>query len=158
VGDRGIRQTGKGKRKVVNTKKRDIEILEELDNEEPNLCSIELIADLPGASGSMVIDQSLDITLRGELNAAMKAVRFLFPETPDPHRQGGVIYSLNREFIQHKMITRNEETFVSEGTDEATGIKIIFRANKASVDVGHLINVIRGNGGATYIEKGLRRR
>ena len=51
--------------------------IDRLLNDELNLCSIELIAK----GGSMIIDQSLDITLRGELSAAMKAVRFLFTET-----------------------------------------------------------------------------
>jgi hypothetical protein len=132
-------------------------------DDEPNLCSIELIAE----GGSMVIDQSLDITLRGELNAAMKAARFPFPESKntEPIELNGIVlqpgesttYGLNREFI--KGMTQfcfSDGRFSAHG--EKDGITVKFKANKASVDIGHLINAIRLEGGASWIEKGLVKR
>ena len=138
--------------------------LKELTESEPNLCSIELIAE----GGSMLIDQSLDITLRGDLEQALKAVRFLFPESKNDRpidMGGGVIlgpgesttYGLNREFIKDMtQMCFSDGRFQAHG--EKDGITIRFKANKASVDVGHLINAIRLEGGASWIEKGLKKR
>ena len=138
--------------------------MDDTDEDEPNLCSIEMAAwhisphELALSyiiiSGSIIIDQSLDITLRGELNAAMAAVRFLFPETVD----GDVTtYSLNREFIQ-KMNQSTDPDGGFRSCGEQDGIKITFKANKTSVDVGHLINAIRMTGGASGVESKLRER
>lgn len=125
--------------------------LKELTKSEPNLCSIELIAE----GGSIVIDQSLDVTLRFDLDKAMEAVRFIFVDKVDGDTTR---YSLNRDFINHRMFRVNEPGFVTEGYDRKTGIKVIFRANKDSADLLLLLDAVRINGGANGIEKRLRER
>jgi len=112
-----------------------------------NRCSIELMT----LGGGMLIDQSLDVTLRGDLDKALKVLYFLFPETKEGEQ---TIYGINRDFLRTMRQSGNKV----EGKDEQEKINVRFRWNKDSHDIGHLINAIRVNGGASRIERELRGR
>jgi hypothetical protein len=132
----------------------DIKNIIELTDKEPRTCSITAWND----GGGFVLDQSLDITVRGDPAEARKCVLFLFPMTI---KDGDMTFSINREFMARMDECRDvsiKGDYHANGFDIGTGMRVEFRSSHDPKDVGHLMNAFRANGAVRYFDRGIRAR
>ena len=118
--------------------------LEELASREPRTCSIKLYLD----HATVTIDQSLDVSIKGNSEQAREAVLFLFPTTTDA--DGITTMSVNKEFIS-KMKVITQTPFKACG--EQNRIIVRFLASHDAKDIAHLMNAFRWAGGMDYFDK-----
>lgn len=121
------------------------QLLSQLVESEPRTCSITMSCD----GAAVVIDQSLDVTVRGDATKARAAWLHLLPETRD---EDATTYGVNREFIAS--MHGDDHRATAEDGDFA----LEFVASHSLVDCGHLINALRANGGVQYFDRGQRGR
>ncbi|OPX65637.1 MAG: hypothetical protein A4E30_00308 [Methanomassiliicoccales archaeon PtaB.Bin215] len=127
------------------------DMLSTLTLEEPRLCSITVSFN----GSAAVIDQSLDITIRGDRDNARIAFLFMFPETLN--EDGSVSYGVNKDVLMEMSASYSETVgYTSEVVQEP--YRVSMRATHDLKDCGHLINAIRLNGGVRYFDRGGERK
>lgn len=122
-----------------------LDMLNKLTIETPSLCSITMSFQ----NGGVVVDQSLDITIRGDRDNARIAFSFMFPEEVD--KEGDIHLKVNRQALRNMSCVYDPSTGHIMWLDDGD-YHVEMRANKDARDCGHLINAIRANGGIRYFD------
>jgi hypothetical protein len=149
-------------RLAVNLRAMSDEQTLEIIDERTERTILDLAAHIPFTcwiqmgyrNGEVVVDQSLDLTIRGDEKNARAAFAYLFESVKlDENRTD---LKINREAIAAMREVEDDDGY--HAVYEGDGHRIEFFASNDPVDLGHLMNAVRVNGGLAYFDRGLASR